>query len=170
MMIDMETIMFVLNYLKAWWNVQINKKKEEIPPNGVVGDAAVPQIVVMADAETTDGSLTGTVKFPDGAFFQCLLSKTHKPKLDGSYSVEPNLDGSYSVQPIRFSGAKEGFRFVFHKGKPQPFEIVVGSSYGENNGRSVMYGGHKLKEKFMERCDQLAGTPVVIVVNLKKGE
>ena len=162
MMIDMETIMFVLNYLKAWWNVQINKKKEEIPLNGVVGDAAVPQIVVMADAdaETTDGSLTGTVKFPDGAFFQCLLSKTHKPK----------LEGIYSVQPIRFSGAKEGFRFVFHKGKPQPFEIVVGSSYGENTGRSVMYGGHKLKEKFMERCDQLAGTPVVIVVNLKKGE
>ena len=152
--------MFVLDYLKAWWNVQINKKKEEIPLNGVVGDAAVPQIVVMADAETTDGSLTGTVKFPDGAFFRCLLSKTHKQK----------LDGSYSVQPIRFSGAKEGFRFVFHKGKPQPFEIVVGSSYGENNGRSVMYGGHKLKEKFMERCDKLAGTPVVIVVNLKKGE
>ena len=156
----METIMFVLDYLKAWWNVQIKKKKEEIPTNGFIGDAAVPQIVVMADAETTDGSLTGKVKFPDGTFFQCLLSKTHKPK----------LDGSYSVQPIRFSGAKESFRFVFHKGKPQPFEIVVGSSYGENNGRSVMYGGNKLKEKFMERCDQLAGTPVVIVVNLKKGE
>lgn len=156
----METVMFILDYFKAWWNVQINKKKEEIPPNGVVGDAVAPKIVVMADAETTDGSLTGTVKFPDGAFFQCLLSKTHKPK----------PDWSYSVQPIRFSGAKEEFRFVFHKGKPQPFEIVVGSSYGENNGRSVMYGGHKLKEKFIERFDQLAGTPVVIVVNLKKGE
>lgn len=151
--------MFVLDYLKAWWNAQINKKKEEIPTNGVVGGEAAPQIVVMADAETTDGSLTGTVEFPDGAFFKCLLSKTHKPK----------LDGSYSVQPIRFSGGKEEFRFVFHKGKPQPFEIVVGSSYGENNGRSVMYGGSKLKEKFMERCDKLAGTPVVIVVDLKKG-
>lgn len=156
----METIMFVLDYLKAWWHAEINKKKEEIPLNGAVADAATPQIVVMADAETTDGSLKGKVNFPDGIFFKCLLSKTHKPK----------LDGSYSVQPIRFAGAKEGFRFVFHKGKPQPFEIVVGSSYGENNGRSVMYGGHKLKEKFMERCDQLAGTPVVIVVNLKKGE
>lgn len=155
----MVTIMYVLDYLKTWWYVQTNKKKEEIPTNGVVGDAATPQIVVMADAETTDGSLTGTVKFPDGIFFRCLLSKTHKPK----------LDGSYYVQPIRFSGEKEEFRFVFHKGKPQPFEIVVGSSYGENTGRSVMYGGYKLKEKFMERCAQLAGTPVVIIVNLKKG-
>lgn len=162
-MINIETIKFVLDYLKAWWNVHVNKKKEGIPINGVIEDAAVPQITVIVDAETTDGSLKGTVEFPDGTIFQCLLSKTHKPELGAIHSF-------YYVQKIRFSDEKEAFRFVFHKGKPKPFEIVVGSSYGVNKGCSVMYGGNKLKEKFMERCDQLAETPVVIVVNLEKGE
>lgn len=156
-------IVMILDYLKAWWVTQTTKKASEVSLSGIVDDAVVPQIVVEVLEMAPDCSLRGVVKFPDGDSFRCLIA-------GGCLHV---LDGKIHAQPISFVRSpcdSVSFLFAFHKGKPKAQEIVVGSSYGVNNGRTVMYGGAKLKEKFIEKCDQLAGVPVVIVNSTKEGE
>lgn len=157
----MTMITMILDYLKAWWNTQTTKKASELSLSGIVADAVVPQIVVEVQEMTPDSSLKGVVKFPDGDSFRCLIAGRQKYVLDGKIHVQ-------SISFVR--PPCDNFHFVFHKGKPQAQEIVVGSSYGVNNGRTVMYGGAKLKEKFIEKCDQLAGVPVIIVNSMKEGE
>lgn len=153
-------LMFVIDYLKAWWYSSMCRKENEVPLNGIIEDA-VPEIGVVNTYYADDGAMIGVVEFPDGQKFNCLFSESYI--VTGMYSlrfVEPSV-------------------FAFHKGFPKTGDIVIGETYGlagKVDKKTVMYGGDKVKEEFLQKLKTFSDCPVIVHINRhnmsqnKKGE
>jgi len=160
----LETIMFIFEYCKAWVCSKLSPP-HPVTPEGIVADAAVPQIAVTATGElTVDGAVVCEVKFPDTEqSFKGLMHKQH--------SADAVSGGTFIVSPIKFKENTEGknavagtISFVFAKTAPKPYEISIGTCVSINRGVSFMYGGVKVKEEFVRLCEMHRSSPVVVLI------